>query len=57
MNELEKFVKHIAEEENPDEDWSGLIKSLWWAKKGNWEKAHNIAQDIATNDGSWIHAY
>jgi hypothetical protein len=57
MNELEKFIKHIVEEEYPDEDWSGLIKSLWWAKKGNWEKAHNIAQDIATNDGSWIHAY
>ena len=33
------------------------MKSLWWAKKGNWEKAHNIAQDIATNDGSRIHAY
>ena len=26
-------------------------------QKGNWEKAHNIAQDIETNDGSWIHAY
>ncbi|MAH25955.1 MAG: hypothetical protein CMI19_03230 [Opitutae bacterium] len=57
MNDLENFAKHIAEEENPEEDWSDLVKSLWWAKKGNWEKAHNIAQDIATNDGSWIHAY
>ncbi|HAD21258.1 MAG: hypothetical protein CMI28_00490 [Opitutae bacterium] len=57
MNDLEKFIKHIAEEENPEEDWSGLIKSLWWSKKGNWEKSHNIAQDIATNDGFWIHAY
>ena len=57
MNDLEKFIKHIAEEENPDEDWSDLVKSLWWAQKGNWEKAHNIAQDIETNDGSWIHAY
>ena len=57
MNDLEKFIKHIAEEDNPGEDWSGLVKSLWWVKKGNWEKAHNIAQDIATNDGCWIHAY
>ena len=57
MNELEKFIKHIAEKENPDEDWSGLIKSLWWAKKEKRKKSHNIAQDIATNDGSWIHAY
>jgi hypothetical protein len=30
--------------------------ALWHAKKGNWEQAHNIAQDIHTPMGSWIHA-
>lgn len=31
-------------------------QSLWHAKQGNWEAAHNIAQDIHTATGSWIHA-
>lgn len=31
-------------------------QSLWHAKHGNWEAAHNIAQDIHTPLGSWIHA-
>lgn len=30
--------------------------ALWHAKKGNWDDAHNIAQDIPTRHGSWIHA-
>lgn len=31
-------------------------ESLWHAKNGNWDTAHNIAQDIHTKMGSWIHA-
>ena len=30
--------------------------ALWHVKKGNWDHAHNIAQDIPTRHGSWIHA-
>lgn len=30
--------------------------SLWHAKQGSWDAAHNIAQDIHTKTGSWIHA-
>ena len=30
--------------------------ALWHCKKGEWEAAHNIAQDIHTPIGSWIHA-
>jgi hypothetical protein len=30
--------------------------ALWHLKKGNWEQSHNIAQDIHTPMGSWIHA-
>ena len=31
-------------------------QALWHAKKGDWDAAHNIAQDIHTPMGSWIHA-
>lgn len=32
------------------------LQALWLCKKGQWEAAHNIAQDIHTTMGSWIHA-
>jgi hypothetical protein len=38
---------------------SGLTpeaEALWHARHGSWESAHNIAQDIPTKLGSWIHA-
>lgn len=31
-------------------------QALWHTKAGNWDEAHNIAQDIHTPLGSWIHA-
>jgi len=33
------------------------LQSLWHDGRGEWHKAHDIAQDINTPDGSWIHAY
>ena len=32
------------------------MRALWLTKKGEWEAAHDIAQDIDTQMGSWIHA-
>jgi hypothetical protein len=31
-------------------------QSLWFIKKSDWEAAHDIAQDIETPTGSWLHA-
>jgi len=42
---------------SPDESWSEVLKSLWYDAKGDWEASHNIAQDIHSDLGSWIHAY
>lgn len=36
---------------------SPLLQALWHDARGDWEAAHNIAQDIHTHDGAWIHAY
>jgi len=41
----------------PPETSSPLLEALWHDAKGDWHQAHNIAQDIPSADGSWMHAY
>ena len=33
------------------------LAALWWAAKGNWDKAHAIVQDEGDVDAAWVHAY
>ena len=33
------------------------LKALWWAAKGDWDKAHKIVQDEGDADAAWVHAY
>ena len=37
--------------------FSSHLKSLWYDKKGEWDRAHQIAQELVDSDGSWVHAY
>ena len=34
-----------------------LLAALWWAARGDWERAHRIAQSIGTAEGAWVQAY
>ena len=34
-----------------------LLAALWWDARGDWVRAHEIAQSVETADGSWVHAY
>jgi hypothetical protein len=45
------------EEGKPSSAWSLALQALWYDAKGDWEASHNIAQDLHTTMGSWIHAY
>jgi hypothetical protein len=40
----------------PPASLSSELKALWYCKNQQWEAAHDIAQDIPTPMGSWIHA-
>lgn len=44
------------EEDQPSID-NLALQALWWERKGNWEKAHDLAQDDSPGDGDWVHAY
>jgi len=53
---LDDFVQSVAAE-IPTPGLSETLTSLWWDKKGDWDKAHAIAQEIPTVQGSAVHAY
>jgi hypothetical protein len=36
---------------------SGLLVALWHNAQDDWQKAHELAQDVETTDGAWVHAY
>ncbi len=37
--------------------FSGALLALWLDAHGDWEKAHEVAQDAAGPGGAWVHAY
>jgi hypothetical protein len=41
----------------PPAGLSPLLLALWYDGRNDWEQSHNIAQDIDSANGSWIHAY
>jgi len=42
---------------NGPPDGPPLLKALWHDAKGDWERAHAIAQDVEDRSGAWVHAY
>ena len=50
------FEESLAKTAPPD-GVSEALQALWHERRGNWERAHEIAQEIASPDGSWVHAY
>ncbi len=50
------FTASITQSAPPD----GLpapLQALWWAAKGDWDRAHKIVQDEDTKEAAWVHAY
>ena len=53
---LQTFKASLSHSAPPD-GLTTLLRALWYDGKNDWEAAHNIAQDVDSEDGSWIHAY
>ena len=44
-------------ETTPPPNLAPLVAALWWEAKGDWNRAHEIAQDINSKEGARMHAY
>ena len=53
---IDQFIDSV-DANRPSANLSETLRSLWWDKKGDWDKAHAIAQEIPTVQGSAVHAY
>ena len=56
MTEINDLLLSTQSDTVPPASLSREAAALRHTKKGNWDDAHNIAQDIHTPTGSWIHA-
>lgn len=34
-----------------------LLAAMWWDARGDWDRAHELAQAVGTPAGAWVHAY
>ncbi len=53
---LEDF-KALLADESPPPYLHPLLKALWHDANGDWKKAHELAQEVNSAEGSWVHAY
>lgn len=54
--DFQEFYESLEKAEAP-ESLSDMLRAMWYEGKGNWDKAHDIAQEDEGPLGSWIHAY
>ena len=54
--QYDDFIKLTKESKSSDK-LAGVHLAVWYAVKNNWDRAHNIVQDINTETAFWIHAY
>lgn len=52
---IDAFMASLAHDAPPE--LPPLLVALWRDGRGEWDRAHQLAQDVETRDGAWVHAY
>ena len=50
-------LKRATSQSAPPAGLVPTLEALWWATKGDWQRAHKLVQDEASADAAWVHAY
>ena len=56
MSNIEEFKQSLSLSQPPAE-LNVYLTSLWYDGKGDWDKSHEVIQDVPDKTASWIHAY
>jgi hypothetical protein len=54
---FEEFTQLMETQARFPELIPSQLQALWYDKKGNWDKAHQIVQNASDADSAWVHAY
>lgn len=54
---LTEFRSSVQDAPSPAAGLAPLLQALWHDARGDWDRAHQLAQDVETKDGAWVHAY
>lgn len=52
---FDEFKRTLQAKQPPD--GGNILQALWYDARDNWNKAHELVQDLDTNEAAWIHAY
>lgn len=55
--DAETLARSVAGNDQPAATLSPPLRALWLAKKGRWDEAHDLSQEIPGSSGAWIHAW
>ena len=50
-------LKTTLSADTPPDGIAGPLAGLWWAAKGDWDRAHRKVQDDESREAAWVHAY
>ena len=53
---LADFIASLSLE-TPPQGITAYLQALWWDGKGNWQRAHDIIEDLGDDTAAWVHAY
>ena len=53
---LAEFTASVAKAA-PPRSLAPPVEALWWAAKGEWERAHTIVMNDDSREAAWVHAY
>jgi hypothetical protein len=53
---IDEFTASVSEP-TPPRGLPRPLEAMWHDARGEWDRAHQVAQDIANPTGAWIHAY
>lgn len=55
--DFEEFLESATSGGRAPADASVALRAMWHAKRGEWDRAHGLAQEAGSLDGDWVHAH
>ncbi|MCH8474874.1 MAG: hypothetical protein LAT55_06565 [Opitutales bacterium] len=54
---FEEFCQCVETCDTPEKSWADALQSLFWERKGEWEKAHEQVLGKKIPEAAWVHGY